>query len=564
MTTTIQPTRQARRVHLSHLATTHRAPLVPRGTHAAAEGTHGTQGAATGERRRRARATSFTPMARDPSPTRARATRPRTTNPEVRDVDQHHRITHHPTARHRRRPRAGRRAARRGAIGLGVVLVAQLMLVLDATVVNVALPHIQTDLGFTPAGLSWVLNAYTLAFGGLLLLGGRLGDVFGRLRIFEIGLAIFTVASLLGGLATSPAWLIAARTLQGVGAAFAAPSVLALVTTSAPNEAARNRGLALFTAVSSAGASIGLLLGGILTDYVSWHWTLFVNVPIGAVVLVLARRYVTETPRIRGRFDVVGAITATLGSVSVVHGFISAADRGWASPVTIGSFVVGVLLIALFVRTEGRVSSPLLPLALVRNRTRGGALVLMALVVGAQFSTFFLVTQYLQLVLGFSPVATGAAFLPLSLAIFATSRVSARLVAKVGPRPMLLVGTLGLTASFVWLSTHVDDEHVCRPPPGCAGAQRRLGRARLHAGHGRRPRRRRPRPGRHRVGPAPDRAAARWRRGPRRHRQRLRLAGGPGPVRAGRRAGVPHVGDLHPRGAARRGVRAPAAPAPAW
>lgn len=247
------------------------------------------------------------------------------------------------------------RAARRGAIGLGVVLVARLMLVLDATVVNVALPHIQTDLGFTPAGLSWVLNAYTLAFGGLLLLGGRLGDVFGRLRAFEIGLAIFTVASLLGGLATSPAWLIAARTLQGVGAALAAPSVLALVTTSAPNEAARNRGLALFTAVSSAGASIGLLLGGILTDFVRRHWTLFVNVPIGAVVLVLARRFVTETPRVRGRFDVVGAVTATLGSVSVVHGFISAADRGWTAPLTLASFVVGLALLALFVRTESRV-----------------------------------------------------------------------------------------------------------------------------------------------------------------------------------------------------------------
>ena len=225
------------------------------------------------------------------------------------------------------------------------------------------------------------------------------------------------------------------------------------MTTSAPNEAARNRGLALFTAVSSAGASIGLLLGGVLTDFVSWHWTLFVNVPIGAVVLVLARRYVTETPRIRGRFDVVGAVTATLGSVAVVHGFISAADRGWTAPLTLASFVVGLALLALFVRTESRVAVPLLPLALVRNRTRGGALVLMALVVGAQFSTFFFVTQYLQLVLGFSPVATGAAFLPLSLAIFATSRVSARLVAKVGPRPMLLVGTLGLTASFVWLST---------------------------------------------------------------------------------------------------------------
>ncbi|MFM6848362.1 MAG: MFS transporter [Terrabacter sp.] len=348
---------------------------------------------------------------------------------------------------------AGPRETRRAAVGVGIVLVAQLMLVLDATVVNVALPHIQTDLGFSPAGLSWVLNAYTLAFGGLLLLGGRLGDVLGRLRTFELGLGVFTVASLLGGLATSPAWLIAARTLQGVGAALAAPGVLALVTTSAPNEAARNRGLALFTAVSSAGASIGLLLGGVLTDFVSWHWTLFVNVPIGVGVLLLARRFVTETPRVRGRFDVVGAVTATLGSVAVVHGFISAADRGWTAPLTLASFVVGVALIGLFVRTENRVAAPLLPLSLVRNRTRGGALVLMALVVGAQFSTFFLVTQYLQLVLGFSPVATGAAFLPLSLAIFATSRVSARLVAKVGPRPMLLTGTLGLTASFVWLSS---------------------------------------------------------------------------------------------------------------
>ncbi|WP_404391457.1 MFS transporter [Humibacillus xanthopallidus] len=352
-------------------------------------------------------------------------------------------------------PTAGARgrAARRASIGLGVVLVAQLMLVLDATVVNVALPHIQTDLGFTPAGLSWVLNAYTLAFGGLLLLGGRLGDVLGRLRSFEIGLGIFTVASLLGGLATTPAWLIAARTLQGVGAALAAPSVLALVTTSASNEAARNRGLALFTAVSSAGASIGLLLGGVLTDLVSWHWTLFVNVPIGIVVLVLARRFVTETPRMRGRFDVVGAVTATLGSVAVVHGFISAADRGWSAPLTLASFGLGLLLLALFVRTERRVASPLLPLGLVQERSRGGALVLMALVVGAQFSTFFLVTQYLQLVLGFSPIATGAAFLPLSLAIFATSRVTARLVAQVGPRPLLLVGTIGLTASFVWLSS---------------------------------------------------------------------------------------------------------------
>ncbi|GAB3053703.1 MFS transporter [Intrasporangium mesophilum] len=342
--------------------------------------------------------------------------------------------------------------ARRASIGIGIVLVAQLMLVLDATVVNVALPRIQADLGFTPAGLSWVLNAYTLAFGGLLLLGGRVGDVLGRLRTFEIGLGVFTVASLLGGLAPSPGWLIAARTLQGVGAAFAAPGVLALLTTSAPDESARNRGLALFTAVSSAGASIGLLLGGVLTDLASWHWTLFINVPIGVAVLLLARRFVTETPRRSSRFDVVGAVTATLGSVAVVYGFINAPDRGWSSPYTIGAFAIGAVLLALFVRTEGRVRDPLLPLPLVRNRSRATALVVMALVVGAQFSTFFLVTQYLQRVLGFSPVATGAAFLPLSLAIFAMSRVSARLVAKVGPRALMIVGTIGLSASFVWLA----------------------------------------------------------------------------------------------------------------
>jgi len=344
------------------------------------------------------------------------------------------------------------RDVRRASIGVSIVLVAQLMLVLDATVVNVALPKIQADLGFTPAGLSWVLNAYTLAFGGLLLLGGRVGDVLGRLRTFELGLAVFTVASLLGGLAPSPGWLVAARTLQGVGAAFAAPGVLALLTTSAPDEAARNRGLALFTAVSSAGASIGLLLGGFLTDLVSWHWTLFINVPIGATVLLLARRYVTETPRRSSRFDVVGAVSATLGSVAVVYGFINAPDRGWSSPYTIAAFAVGAVLLALFVRTEGRVRDPLLPLPLVRNRSRATALVVMALVVGAQFSTFFLVTQYLQRVLGFSPVATGAAFLPLSLAIFAMSRVSARLVARVGARALMIVGTVGLAVSFVWLA----------------------------------------------------------------------------------------------------------------
>src|ERR687889_736606 len=194
---------------------------------------------------------------------------------------------------------------------------------------------LDADLGFGPASLSWVLNAYTLAFGGLLMLGGRLGDVRGRLRLFETGLAMFTVFSLLGGLAQTPTQLVVARALQGAGAAMAAPSVLALLTTSAPDEAARNRALALFGAVSSAGASIGLLVGGLVTDIGSWRWTLFINVPIGIAVLVLAPMFVTETPRRAGRFDVVGAVSATVGAVSIVWALIGTPDHGWTSARTI-------------------------------------------------------------------------------------------------------------------------------------------------------------------------------------------------------------------------------------
>jgi EmrB/QacA subfamily drug resistance transporter len=343
--------------------------------------------------------------------------------------------------------------AGRAATGIAIVLVAQLMLVLDATVVNVALPRIDTDLGFGPASLSWILNAYTLAFGGLLLLGGRLGDVFGRLKVFEIGLAIFTVASALGGLAQTPGQLIAARTFQGVGAALAAPSVLALLTTSAPDEAARNRAFALFGAVSSGGASIGLLLGGLLTDVGSWRWTLFINVPLGIAVLVLARRFVDETRRRPGRFDIVGAFSATLGAVSVVWALIGAPEHGWASARTIGGFVLGIALLALLARTELRHPHPMVQPHLVRNRRRVGALAVMALVVGANLSMFFLVVQYVQRVLDFGPLASGIAFLPFSLGIFAMSRVSPQLMARLGARAMLMIGTASMAAGYAWLST---------------------------------------------------------------------------------------------------------------
>jgi len=343
--------------------------------------------------------------------------------------------------------------ATKAAAGIALVLTAQLMLILDATVVNVALPHIDADLSFGPASLSWVLNAYTLAFGGLLLLGGRLGDVFGRRRMFEAGLAVFTLASLVGGLAQTPAMLVGARALQGVGAAMAAPGVLALLTTSAPDEAARNRALALFGAVSSGGMSIGLLLGGLVTDLGSWRWTMFINIPVGVAVLALTRRYLDETPRRPGRFDLVGAVSATGGAVAVVWSLIGAPEHGWTSPRTLGGFAVGGALIALLARTETRVAHPMLRPELLRNPRRVAGLVTIAMVVGGQLSAFFLIVQYIEGDLGFGPMASGLAFLPLTLGIFAMSRVTPRILARVGSTPMLLVGSAGLATSFAWLST---------------------------------------------------------------------------------------------------------------
>jgi EmrB/QacA subfamily drug resistance transporter len=343
--------------------------------------------------------------------------------------------------------------AGRAATGIAIVLVAQLMFTLDATVVNVALPRIDTALGFGPASLSWVLNAFTLAFGGLLLLGGRLGDVFGRRRMFLGGVTLFTLASFVGGLAQGPEWLVAARAAQGVGAALAAPGVLALLTTSAPDEPARLRALALFGAVSSSGLSIGLLLGGVVTDLGSWRWTMFINVPIGLAVVALTRRYVDETPRRPGRFDFVGALTATGGAVALVWSLIGAPEHGWGSPRTVLGLVAGALLLAVLGVTERRVAHPLLRPALLRSRQRVGGLAIIALVVGGQLSMFFLAVQFIEHQLGFGPLASGLAFLPLTLGIFAMSRVTPQLIERVGVLPMMVTGSIGLTTSFVWLST---------------------------------------------------------------------------------------------------------------
>jgi EmrB/QacA subfamily drug resistance transporter len=359
-----------------------------------------------------------------------------------------------------RASRATRPTEDRLSIGLWIVMLAQLMLVLDATVVNVALPHIATDLHFSNAGLSWVLNGYALAFGGLLLLGGRIGDVFGRRRTFLAGMAVFTGFSLVGGIATTPAILIAARALQGVGAALAAPSVLALITTSARNEHARNKALAMFSAIASMGGALGLILGGVLTQTTSWRWTLIINVPIGLAVLgslILVPKLVAETPRRPGRFDIIGALSATGGAVALVWALIEAPDYGWGGWRTVGGFILGAILIAVLARTERRVAHPLLQPALLKSPSRVAALAVMAATYGGMLAMFFLMVQYLEEFQHHSPLVTGLAFLPLPLSVFTMSRFAPYLVERFGATPLVVVGTVIRLAGFIpltMLSTH--------------------------------------------------------------------------------------------------------------
>lgn len=350
-------------------------------------------------------------------------------------------------------------APRRHALALWTVLAAQLMLAMDFLIVVVALPRIQQDLGFSGAGLTWVPNAFGLAFGGLLLLGGRLGDMIGQVRAFRIGLIIFVAASLIGGLAQLPAVLIGARVAQGVGAALAAPSVLALVMVMARNQAEMARGLSLFTAVSSIGASAGLILGGVLTDFLSWRWALLINVPVGVLVVTVIGRLVTETHPRSARLDVAGALTATFGSVSLVYGFISAADRGWATVWTITSFATAAMLLLIFVRIEAHHPAPLLNLSLLRDRSRLGGLGVMALIVGTHFATLFLLVQYLERVLGWTPLAAGLGYMPLTITVFSISEFAPRLIERFGTRALLVWGSGIVGVSLVSFAQLGDDSH---------------------------------------------------------------------------------------------------------
>ena len=337
-------------------------------------------------------------------------------------------------------------------VSLALVLCAQLMIVLDLTVVNIALPLIQHGLGFSPASLSWVLNAYALTFGGLLLFGGRLGDIFGRRRVFMAGLAVFTLASLAGGLATSAPMLLAARAVQGAGAAIASPAVLALIVSGFPEGQERTRALGIFTAVVMGGASLGLVLGGMITEWVSWRWVLFINVPIGLAVIAAAPRFLPETARQPGRFDVAGALTSTAGMSALVYAFIRAASHGWSDSLTIAAFAAAGTLLAAFLVIEARSAHPVTPLRLFADRGRSASYLIRLLLVAGMFGMFFFLTQFLQEVLGFSPLRAGIAFLPMTIALFAVSRLAPRLVPRFGPKPLMVAGLLPVVAAMAWLS----------------------------------------------------------------------------------------------------------------
>ncbi|WP_329380643.1 MFS transporter [Streptomyces sp. NBC_01716] len=348
-----------------------------------------------------------------------------------------------------REPGAARREGRPG-IALTVIAACQLMVVLDATIVNIALPHIQDALSFSTTDLSWVLSAYTLTFGGLLLLGGRAGDILGRRRVFMTGILLFTFASLLGGFAQEPWQLLAARALQGVGGAIASPTSLALITTTFPEGPERNRAFGVFAAVSAGGGALGLLAGGMLTEWLDWRWVFFVNVPIGVLIAVLAPMYISESKRHPGRFDLSGAATSTLGMASLVYGFIRASEEGWRDSLTIGSFAAAVILLAAFALVESRAKEPITPLRMFADRNRSGTYIIMLSLAAAMFGMFFFIVLFVQNVLDYSPIQSGLAFLPVTLAIGVGAGLSQRLLPVLGPKPFMVVGSTITGLGLFW------------------------------------------------------------------------------------------------------------------
>ncbi|GGM09109.1 MFS transporter [Streptomyces fumigatiscleroticus] len=335
-------------------------------------------------------------------------------------------------------------------MALAVIAACQLMVVLDTTIVNIALPHIQEALSFSTTDLTWVVSAYTLTFGGLLLLGGRAGDILGRRRVFMTGILLFTLASLLGALAQEPWQLLAARVLQGMGGAIASPTSLALITTTFPEGPERNRAFGVFAAVSAGGGAIGLLAGGMLTEWLDWRWVLLVNVPIGVLIAVLTPLYIGESERHTGRFDIAGAATSTAGMASLVYGFIRAADEGWRDGLTIGSFAAAVVLLLAFALIESRAKEPITPLRMFADRNRSGTYVIMLSLAAAMFGMFFYIVLFVQNVLGYSPIEAGLAFLPVTVVIALGAGLSQRFLPVLGPKPFMLAGSALAALGLAW------------------------------------------------------------------------------------------------------------------
>ena len=331
---------------------------------------------------------------------------------------------------------------RRRWIALALLCSAQFVVVLDASIVNVALPSIGKALDFSQSNLAWVVNAYVLTFGGFLLLGGRMADLLGRRRVFMAGLIVFALASLAGGFSNSEGQLIVARAVQGLGAAILSPAALSIVTNTFRDGAERNKALGVWGAVAGSGGAAGVLLGGVLTDTLGWEWVLWVNVPIGLLAAALAPALILESrsESMTRSFDVAGAVTVTAGLSLLVYALVDATDAGWGSTQTIGLLAVSAALIAIFVAIESRSASPLVPFKIFRLRTLTGANVVGLLVGASLFSMFFFISLYMQQVLGYSPIKAGFSYLPLAITIIISAGVASQLVTRVGFKPVLIAG----------------------------------------------------------------------------------------------------------------------------
>ncbi len=352
-------------------------------------------------------------------------------------------------------PRATSMTPRAKNLALLLLAMAQFVIVIDASIVNVALPSIGAQLHFSRSDLSWVVNAYTLTFGGFLLLGGRLADLLGRRRMFTVGLVLFTFASLAGGVAQSEGWLIAARAIQGLGAAAVSPAALSIITTTFADGAERNRALGIWGAVAGAGGAAGVLLGGILTSGLSWRWVLFVNVPIGLAAAALGPRLLLESRADADQeksFDLPGAVTVTAGLALLVYGVVDAVNSGWGSMGTLLRLAAAAVLLVAFLVIELRQRQPLMPFSIFRLRTLRGANIVGLLIGMSLFSMFFFISLYLQNVLHYSPIKAGLSYLPLSIGIILSAGGASQIVTRVGFKPPLVAGMLLIAGGLLWFS----------------------------------------------------------------------------------------------------------------